>query len=157
MFLNEFPLYHGGKSRFSPIHVSDLTDTIHHVISNNIYSKIVECVGPEIITFKEILERLLKLIGKKRFLLPLPLPIAEISARFFELMPKPLITRDQIRLLKYSNIASGKYKTNSDIGMPSKRYFNDEVQKYCYMWREGGQFSTAKYLANKDLENNINK
>ena len=152
-----FPLYHGGKSRFSPIHVSDLTDTIHHVISNNIYSKIVECVGPEIITFKEILERLLKLIGKKRFLLPLPLPIAEISARFFELMPKPLITRDQIRLLKYSNIASGKYKTNSDIGMPSKRYFNDEVQKYCYMWREGGQFSTAKYLANKDLENNINK
>ena len=152
-----FPLYHGGKSRFSPIHVSDLTDTIHHVISNNIYSKIVECVGPEIITFKEILERLLKLIGKKRFLLPLPLPIAEISARFFELMPKPLITRDQIRLLKYSNIASGKYKTNSDIGMPSKRYFNDEVQKYCYMWREGGQFSTEKYLANKDLENNTIK
>jgi NADH dehydrogenase len=148
-----FPLYHGGKSSFSPIHVSDLTDTIYHVISNNIYSKIVECVGPEIITFKEILERLLKLIGKKRFLLPLPLPIAEISARFFELMPKPLITRDQIRLLKYSNIASGKYKTNSDIGMPSKRYFNDEVEKYCYMWREGGQFSTKKYLANKDLEN----
>ena len=143
-----FPLYHGGKSSFSPIHVSDLTDTIYHVISNNIYSKIVECVGPEIITFKEILERLLKLIGKKRFLLPLPLPIAEISARFFELMPKPLITRDQIRLLKYSNIASGKYKTNSDIGMPSKRYFNCEGKKYCYMWRDGGQFSTEKYIAN---------
>ena len=120
-------------------------------ISNNIYSKIVECVGPEIITFKEILERLLKLIGKKRFLLPLPLPIAEISARFFEIMPKPLLTRDQLRLLKYNNIASGKYKTNSDIGMPSKRYFNDEVKKYCYMWREGGQFSTEKYLTNKDL------
>ena len=49
-----------GNTRFAPIHCSDLTDTIHHIISNNIYSKIIECVGPEIITFKEILERLLK-------------------------------------------------------------------------------------------------
>jgi len=147
-----FPLYHGGNTRFAPIACSDLTDTIHHVISNNIYSKIIECVGPEIITFKEILQRLLNLIDKKRILLPFPLPLAEFSARFFELMPKPLLTRDQLRLLAYSNIATGKYKTNSDIGMPSKRYFNDEVKKYCYMWREGGQFSTEKYTSNDDLE-----
>ena len=140
-----FPLYYSGNSRFAPIHVTDLTDTIHHVISNNIYSKIIECIGPEIITFREILERLLVLIGKKRILLPFPLPLAELSARFFELLPKPLITRDQLRLLKYDNIASGKYKTNSDIGMPSKKYFNEEVKKYCYMWKEGGQFSTEKY------------
>ena len=148
-----FPLFHNGNSRFAPIACSDLTDTIHHVISNNISSKIIECVGPEIITFREILERLLSLIGKKRILIPLPLPVAELSARLFELMPKPLLSRDQLRLLKYDNIASGKYKTNSDIGMPSKRYFNDEVKKYCYMWRDGGQFSTEKYIANKDLEN----
>ena len=75
-----------------------------------------------------------------------------MSARFFEILPKPLLTSDQLRLLKYDNIASGKYKTNSDIGMPSKRYFNDEVKKYCYMWREGGQFSTEKYTSNDDLE-----
>ena len=143
-----FPLYYGGNTKFAPIHCSDLTDTIHHVISNNIYSKIIECVGPEIITFKEILERLLKLISKKRILLPFPLKLAEISATFFEIFPKPLLTRDQLKLLKYDNIASGKYKTNSDIGMPSKRYFNDEVKKYCYMWREGGQFSTEKYNSN---------
>ncbi len=148
-----FPLYYNGKTKFAPIHCSDLTDTIHHVISNNIYSKIIECVGPEIITFKEILQRLLNLIDKKRILLPFPLPLAELSARFFEILPKPLITRDQLRLLKYDNIPSGKYKTNSDVGMPSKRYFNDEVKKYCYMWREGGQFSTEKYTSNNDLEN----
>ena len=86
-------------------------------------------------------------------MLPFPLPLAQLSARFFELMPKPLLTRDQLRLLAYSNIATGKYKTNSDIGMPSKRYFNDEVKKYCYMWREGGQFSTEKYTSNNDLKN----
>ncbi len=151
-----FPLYYNGKTKFAPIHCSDLTDTIHHVISNNIYSKIIECVGPEIITFKELLQRLLKLINKKRILLPFPLPIAELSARFFEILPKPIITRDQLRLLKYDNISSGKYKTNSDIGVPSKRYFNDEVKKYCYMWRTGGQFSTEKYNSNNDTEKKIN-
>ena len=148
-----FPLYYNGRTKFAPIHCSDLTDTIHHIISNNIYSKIIECVGPEIITFKEILQRLLKLIDKKRILFPLPLKLAELSASCFEILPKPLLTRDQLRLLKYDNIASGKYKTNSDIGMPSKRYFNDEVKKYCYMWREGGQFSTEKYTSSNDLEN----
>ena len=151
-----FPLYYRGATKFAPIHCSDLTDTIHYVISNNIYSKIIECVGPEIITFKEILERLLKHIDKKRILLPFPLPAAKLSARFFELFPNPLLTRDQLRLLKYDNIASGKYKTNSDIGIPSKRYFNNEIKKYCYMWREGGQFSTEKYITNNDFENKIN-
>ena len=151
-----FPLYYSGATRFAPIHCSDLTDTIHHIIVKNIYSKIIECVGPEIITFKQILQNLLQLIEKKRFLLPFPLPIAKLSARFFEILPNPLLTRDQLRLLKYDNIASGKYKTNSDIGMPSKRYFKEEVKKYCYMWKEGGQFSTEKYQAKSDLENNIN-
>ncbi len=149
-----FPIYYGGNTKFAPIACSDVTDTIHHVISNNIYSKIIECVGPEIITFKEILQRLLKLIGKKRILLPFPLKLAELSASFFEMLPNPLLTRDQLRLLNYDNISSGKYKTNSDIGMPSKRYFNEEVKKYCYMWREGGQFSTERYTSNNnDIEN----
>ena len=152
-----FPLYYGGSTRFAPIHSSDLTDTINHIISNNIYSKIIECVGPEIIAFREIIERLLNLINKKRILIPFPLPIAELSASIFEMLPKPLITRDQLRLLKYDNILSGKYKTNSDIGMPSKRYFNDEVKKYCYMWRDGGQFSTEKYTSNNYLEKNSRK
>ena len=60
-----FPLYYNGKTRFAPIACSDLTDIIHHVISKNIYSKIIECIGPEIITFKEILQKLLKIIAMK--------------------------------------------------------------------------------------------
>ncbi len=142
-----FPIYYNGATKFAPIHCSDLTDTIHHIISNNIYSKIIECVGPEIITFKQLLKKLLDLIGKKRLLVPFPLSVAKVTASFFEMMPKPIITRDQLRLLKYDNIPSGKYKTNFDIGIPSKRYFNDEVKKYSYMWREGGQFSTEKYTS----------
>ena len=151
-----FPIYYNGSTKFAPIHCSDLTDTIYHVISNNIYSKIIECVGPEEITFKEILQKLLNLINKKRILLPLPLPIAELSARFLEIMPDPLLTRDQLRLLRYDNILSNKYKSNADIGTPSLRYFDTEVKKYCYMWRDGGQFSTEKYENKNDLENKTN-
>ena len=144
-----FPLYYNGNTKFTPIHCSDLTDTIYHIISKNIYSKIIECVGPEEITFKEVLHRLLKLINKNRILIPLPLPLADMSARLFEMLPKPPLTRDQLRLLKYDNVLTGKYKSNSEIGVPSVRYFDEEVKKYCYMWRDGGQFSTDKYSSSK--------
>ena len=140
-----FPLYYSGNTKFTPIHCSDLTDIIYYIISKKLHPNIVECVGPEVFTFKEILEKLLELIGKKRFLIPLPLSFANVSASIFELLPEPLITRDQIKLLKYDNVITRKYKTNSDIGIPSKRFFYDEVKKYCYMWKDGGQFSTIKY------------
>ena len=140
-----FPLYYSGKTKFTPIHCSDLTDVIYYVLKNNIENQIIECVGPEVLTFKEILEILLKSINKKRLLIPVPLPIARLSAKFFQLFPKPLLTEDQLRLLKYDNIKSGKYKSNADIGLPSKLYLSDEINKYSYMWREAGQFSTEKY------------
>ncbi len=140
-----FPLYYSGKTKFMPIHCSDLTDIIYHIISKGTETQIIECVGPETLTFKEILEILLNLINKKRLLIPFPLAIAKLSAKFFQLLPKPLLTEDQLKLLKYDNIISGKYKTNSDIGLPSKMYFKDEVKKYSFMWRDGGEFSTEKY------------
>ena len=144
-----FPLYYSGKTKFMPIHCSDLTDVIFHIISKDSDSQIIECIGPETLTFKEIIEIHLKLINKKRLLVPLPLTIAKLSAKFFQLLPKPLLTEDQLKLLKYDNIPSGKYKTNLDIGLPGKLYFKDEVKKYSYMWRDGGEFSTEKY----DLKN----
>ena len=140
-----FPLYYNGGTKFMPIHCSDLVDVIYHVISKNIYSKIIECVGPEEISLKEILKRLLKLISKKRILIPLPLFAANMSAKLFQLFPRPLLTVDQLILLKYDNIPSNRYQTNSDIGAPGIRLFDHEVEKYCYMWREGGKFSTKKY------------
>jgi len=139
-----FPLYYNGNTKFSPIHCSDLTDIIYNVIFRNINSLTLECVGPEILSLKEILQRLLKLIDKKRLLIPIPLLFAKLTAIFFQLFPKPAITLDQIRLLKYDNIPSGKYKTNLDIGLKNLKKFDEEVQKYCYIWKKGGQFSTKK-------------
>ena len=136
-----FPLYYSGKTKFMPIHSSDLVDVIFNIISNNIYSQIIECVGSETITLREILQKLIYLIDKKRLLLPVPLFFGKISAKILQLFPEPLITEDQLKLLQYDNIVSGNYKTNFDIGNPAKCLFEQEVYKYSHMWREGGQFS----------------
>ena len=141
-----FPLYYNGDTKFMPIHCSDLTEIIYQVISKNIISKTIECVGPETISLKDILERLLQLIEKKRLLISIPLFLAKLSALFFQLLPSPLLTLDQLRLLRYNNVASGKYKTNFDIGIPSVNRFDVEVEKYAFMWKEGGQFSKKKTI-----------
>ena len=139
-----FPLYYNGDTKFVPIHVSDLTEIIYQVIFKETISSTIECIGNETISLKQILKKLLKLINKERFLIPFPLPIAKFSAKIFQLMPKPLLTEDQLRLLAYDNIPSGKYKTNFDIGIESNSIFDVEVRKYCYMWKEAGQFSIKK-------------
>ena len=141
-----FPLYYNGDTKFVPIHCSDLTEIIYQVISKNIISKTIECIGPETISLKDILKRLLKLTEKKRLLIPLPLFLAKLSAAFFQLLPSPLLTLDQLRLLKYNNVASGKYKTNFDIGIPSVCKFDEEVEKYAFMWKEHGQFLSLIHI-----------
>ncbi len=139
-----FPLYYGGKTKFAPIHASDVAEIIFQVISNEIFSKKIEAIGPQVLTFKEIIQILLKCMNKKRILIPVPLLIAKISALFLQLFPKPLLTLDQLRLLKYSNIKSEGSKTNFDIGCPSKIFFEEMVKSYSFSWRTGGQFSVVE-------------
>ncbi len=139
-----FPLYYKGETKFTPIHASEVADLIFTVIDKEIVSKTIEVIGPQELTFKEILQILLKCINKKRILLPLPLSIAKISASFFQLMPNPLITIDQLKLLKYDNIKSNIYETNFDIGCVSKITLENGVMKYAYNWRDGGQYSVKK-------------
>ena len=136
-----FPIYYNGNTKFSPLHVSDLAEIILSIIEKKISSEIIECVGPEEISFKEILEKLLFSIKKNKILIPFPIFLAKLSAFFFELFPKPLLTRDQLRLLKYDNVLSGNYKSNKDIGYIPKLKFDDQVKKYSYMWRDGGEYS----------------
>ena len=139
-----FPLYYNGKTKFTPIHCSDLTDIIYFLVSKRMNLNVIECIGPEVLTFKEILIILLNAINKKRLLIPLTLTLAMATAKFFQLLPNPLLTVDQLKLLKYDNVVSGKYKTNFDIGLPAKKIFGQEIKKYSYMWTEGGEYSRKK-------------
>jgi len=136
-----FPLYYNGKTKFSPIHVSEVCEIILNLIDNNICSDKIECVGPEELSFKDIIEKLLLSVDKKRLLVPVPIQIAKIIAFFFEKFPKPLITRDQLKILKYDNVLSGEFRSNIDLGFKAKLKFADEIYKYSYMWKKGGQYS----------------
>ena len=135
------PLYYNGNTKFSPIHVSDLTDIILKTINGKTNALTLECIGPEIITFKEIIKKLLTSIQKKRLLIPIPYQLASLSAKILQIFPNPLLTEDQLKLLKYDNIETNNYKTNIDIGLEAKKLFENEVSKYSYNWMSGGQFS----------------
>ena len=136
-----FPIYYSGRTIFRPIFCSDLTNSITKIIINDIKENIIEFVGPEEMTFKEILEKLLLLIEKKRLLLPMPISIAKFTAHVFELLPKPMITNDQLRLLKYDNVLSGRHKSNTDLNLKCSSKFLNEVNKYSYMWKNEGEYS----------------
>ena len=139
-----FPIYYNGKTKFRPIFCSDLTNSITKIITDDIKENIIEFVGPEEISFKEILEKLLSLVEKKRLLLPMPISFARMTAHIFELLPRPPITNDQLRLLKYDNVLSGKYKSNNDFDFNCSSRFQQEVNKYSYMWKNEGEYSKKK-------------
>ena len=138
------PLYHSGKTKFTPIHVSDLANIIFEIVNKKITAETIECIGPEVFTFREILLKILKSIDKKRILIPIPYALAKLNAKLFQLMPKPLLTIDQLKLLKYDNIISKKYKTNFDIKMEANKKFEDEINRYSFNWTSGGQFSKKR-------------
>ena len=141
-----FPIYYQGKTNFYPIHVSDICEIIDNIISNEIKSETIECIGPEKISFKHILQKLIKSLDINRILLPTPLFMAKLFANIFEItMKNPILTKDQLILLSHDNSPSGKYKTNLDLKLNSNlKYFEKEILKYSYMWKEGGEFSKEK-------------
>ena len=140
------PLYYEGKTKFMPIHVSDLANIIFEIVQKKITGETIECVGPEIFSFKQLILKILESIKKKRLLFSLPLPLAKINARLFQLMPRPLLTIDQLKLLKYDNVTSKKYKNNFDFKMNANKKFEDEINRYSFNWRSGGQFSKKEEI-----------
>ena len=134
-----FPIFYNTK--FTPIHCTDFSEIIVKVINNNIFSETIECVGPQVLSFKEILQILLKLINKKKLLIPMPIVLSKFMIKIFELMPNPVMTLDQLKLLKYDNILSGNYKSNKDLKLKANLEFEQEVKKYSFMWKEGGEYS----------------
>ena len=139
------PLYYSGKTIFTPLHVTDMAEIIYKVVQRNLTCETIECIGPEKISFRDILLKLMNSIDKKRMLIPLPLFIAKISAKIFEKMPKPLLTQDQLNLLKYNSVASKKYKNNFDLGIEANKKFEEEIEKYSFNWRNRGQFTKKNF------------
>ena len=134
------PLVGGGKTKFAPIYVGDVAMAIAKAVElNNSEPKIYELGGPENYSFKELMEILLAEIKKKRFLIPIPWGAAKFQSYFLQMMPNPLLTPDQVELLKHNNIVSGDHPTLKDLGI-SGTPIQSILPKYIYRFRAGGQF-----------------
>ena len=134
------PLIGGGKTKFVPIYVGDVAKAVVKTLDlNNSEPEIYELGGPKNYSFKELMEILLIEIKKKRFLIPISFGMAKFQSYFLQMMSNPLLTPDQVEMLKHNNIVSGDYPTLKDLGVSGTPIHNI-LPKYIYRFRTGGQF-----------------
>ena len=90
-------------------------------------------------SFRKLIEILLGEIKKKRFLVNIPFNIAKFQSYFLQMLPNPILTIDQVELLKYDNIISGEHPTLKDLGIQGKT-IHSILPKHIYRFRTYGQF-----------------
>ncbi len=135
----------GINYKFQPIIVNDVADAIVKSIdSKNNEGKIYEIGGPKVISFGEMVKSILKTVNKKRFVVPMPMPIAKIQSAITDLLPfPPILTKDQCQILSEAdNIVSYNHLTLKDLDIdPSD--VEEEMKKWLWRYKDGGQFAKA--------------
>ena len=116
------PLIGGGKTKFQPVYVNDIAKSVAKIItSGNKYTHATyELGGPDILSFAEIIKLILLHSKQPRILYKLPFCVANFLALFFEFMPKPILTRDQLKLLKCDNLTQDNALTFFDLQIQPK-------------------------------------
>jgi uncharacterized protein YbjT (DUF2867 family) len=112
------PLIGGGTTKFQPVFVGDMAAGLLELLRrSDTAGKTYEFGGPQVYSFKALMELLLAALTRQRILLPIPFALAEIQAGVLELFPNPPLTRDQVQLLKTDKVVSGREPTLGDLGV----------------------------------------
>lgn len=142
------PLIGGGETKFQPVYVTDVADAAAACLSQpEARGETFELGGPKVYSFKELMRLMLKAIGRKRLLLPLPFPLARLQAGVLEQVTRlplpiaPPLTRDQVTLLESDNVVSKKAKTLADLGI-EPHSVEVILPTYLDRYRPGGRFTT---------------
>lgn len=138
------PLFGGGRTRFQPIFAGDVGEAIARLLVDPAHAgKTFELGGPRVYTFRELMEEILRVTERKRLLVPLPLAAANAVAAAFWLIPSfvmnPLITFDQVKLLKADNVVHEGMPGLSELGI-APRTLELELPAYLWRFRKTGQF-----------------
>jgi NADH dehydrogenase len=140
-FFPALPLIGGGKTRFQPVFVGDVADAIVTALdSRDAKGRTYELGGPTIYSFRDLMQIVLKETGRKRALVPLPFALASLKAFFLQLAPKPLLTPDQVTLLKSDNVASATALGLKDLGI-TPTTVEAEVPAYLWRYRAKGEYA----------------
>ncbi|HEX9466134.1 MAG TPA: complex I NDUFA9 subunit family protein [Alphaproteobacteria bacterium] len=143
-FLPALPLIGGGRTRFQPAYVGDIAEAIHRCVNDDATAgRTYELGGPRIYTFRELMELMLKVIDRRRVLVPLPFALASLQAALLELLPVPPLTRDQVRMLRSDNVVSPGALTFADLGMQPQA-IEAILPTYLEIYRPGGRFAANR-------------
>jgi uncharacterized protein YbjT (DUF2867 family) len=94
--------------RLQPVYVEDVAEAVGRILADpGAVGRTYELAGPRVYTLRDLVKFTLRVVGKRRLLMPLPFAVAEIQARLFELLPSPPLTTGQVDLLKADSVASG--------------------------------------------------
>ena len=146
-WLPALPLIGDGKTRFQPVFVGDVAAAIVAAAEERARpATVYELGGPEVKTFRELLELMLRVIGRGRLLVPLPFALARLQAFFLEFLPKPPLTRDQVRLLERDNVVSPKAeregRTLKGLGF-APTSLEAILPSYLWRFRKTGQYARS--------------
>jgi len=139
------PLIGGGKTKFQPVYVGDLADAITAAVYlDDTRGKTYELGGPRVYTFRELMELMLREVRRKRLLVPVPWAISEKLGAFLEKIPliAPLLTRDQVELLKKDNVVSPGKPGFKELGMTELATCEVMLSTYLARFIVGGRSST---------------
>jgi NADH dehydrogenase len=137
------PLIGGGGTKFQPVFVGDVARATVKVLNDpSTAGKTYELGGPEIMTLKQIMELVLKETRRNRLLLPIPFGLARAQAIFLGLLPKPLLTVDQVRLLETDNVVSEGALSFRELGIAPEAA-GGIVPSYLWRFRKHGEFEHA--------------
>jgi NADH dehydrogenase len=144
-FAPALPLIGGGHTRFQPVYVGDVAAAVVAAVDGHTRpGTVYELGGPEVKTFKEILQYVLATTGRNRLLVPLPFGVAQVKAWFLQFLPKPLLTPDQVEQLKRDNVVSEEAKregrTLEGLGI-APTAIEAIAPSYLWRFRKTGQFT----------------
>ena len=144
-FSPALPLIGGGTTKFQPVFAGDVAEAVATLVDRGVANgKTYELGGPDVMSFRQILEFILETVQRKRLLVPLPFPVATLIGAVAGLLPNPALTMDQVESLKTDNVVSSKAESESrslaGLGI-SQHSVAAIVPSYLYRFRKAGQFS----------------
>jgi NADH dehydrogenase len=139
------PLVGGGATKFQPVYVGDVAEAVANAVEGQAKpGTVYELGGPDVKSFKECLELMLAETMRSRLLVPLPFGLAKVQASVLQLLPKPLLTVDQVRMLETDNVVSEAAKaegrTLEGLGVAGPRTLAAILPTYLWRFRPHGQF-----------------
>ncbi|TWG92417.1 NADH dehydrogenase [Mesorhizobium sp. J18] len=143
------PLLGGGSNRLQPVYVGDVAEAYARAVDGDVEGgRIYELGGPEVLTFRECMEEMLRIINRRRMFVSVPWPVARLQAKVLGMLPNPPLTPDQVKLLQIDNVVSQaaeeEKRTLNGLGIGAHS-IDAIVPSYLWTYRPAGQFTKPQH------------